>query len=100
MTVQEDHDVSGKNQYRDLCRQSNIIPCSYFMAHIQDRELVLRYHQFSTEDIRTIARTLSVRTVTEMFIEHFDCSSPMCLLNVYYWMAIIYNNKQRNIFLK
>jgi hypothetical protein len=31
------------------------------MAHIQDKEMVLRYHQFSTEDIRTIAKALCVR---------------------------------------
>ena len=52
--------MSRKSQYRELCQQSNVIPCTYFMAHIQDKELVLRYHQFNTEDIRVIARTLSV----------------------------------------
>ena len=31
------------------------------MAHIQDKEMVLRYHQFSTDDIRTIAKALCVR---------------------------------------
>lgn len=31
------------------------------MAHIQDREMVLRYHQFSTDDIRVIAKALCVR---------------------------------------
>jgi hypothetical protein len=35
------------------------------MAHIQDKEMVLRYHQFSTDDIRAIAKTLCVRL-------HFD----------------------------
>lgn len=34
------------------------------MAHIQDKEMVLRYHQFSTEDIRTIAKALCVRLYT------------------------------------
>ncbi len=56
----EDHDITGKSQYRESCLQSKIIPCSYFMAHIQDREMVLRYHQFSTEDIRMIAKALCV----------------------------------------
>jgi hypothetical protein len=60
VVIQEDHDITGKAQYRDLCLQSKIIPCSYFMAHIEDREMVLRYHQFSTDDVRAIAKALSV----------------------------------------
>ena len=59
--VHDNHDITGKTQYREACVQSKLIPCSYFMAHIQDREMVLRYHQFSTEDIRTIAKALCVR---------------------------------------
>lgn len=37
------------------------------MAHIEDREMILRYHQFSTEDIRAIAKSLSVRQRREKF---------------------------------
>ncbi|CAF1217272.1 unnamed protein product [Rotaria magnacalcarata] len=56
--VHEDHDITGRTQYRELCTQSKIIPCSYFMAHIEDKEMTLRYHQFSTDDIRAITKTL------------------------------------------
>ena len=105
VVVHEDHDMTGRAQYRDLCGQSKIIPCSYFMAHIQDRELVLRYHQFSTEDLRAIARTLSVRTLILLAGQLMCCvsivfSSPICSLNVYFWMGITCNRKQRNTFLK
>ena len=72
----EDHDVSGKNHYRDLCQQSNVIPCTYFMAHIQDKELVLRYHQFSHEDVRVIARTLSVMKIS--FLIEFSFRFQFC----------------------
>jgi hypothetical protein len=58
--MEENVDITGKTQYRDLCEQSKIIPCSYFMAHIQDTEMILRYHQFNTDDIRVITKTLSV----------------------------------------
>jgi hypothetical protein len=60
VAVQEEHDITGKTQYRDLCTQTKVIPCSYFMAHIQDKEMVLRYHQFNTDDVRAIAKTLCV----------------------------------------
>jgi len=30
------------------------------MAHIQDEKMILRYHQFNTEDIRVITKTLIV----------------------------------------
>jgi hypothetical protein len=61
--IQENHDITGKTQYRESCIQSKIIPCSYFMAHIQDKEMVLRYHQFNTDDIRAIAKILCVMNI-------------------------------------
>ncbi|CAF3430854.1 unnamed protein product [Rotaria sp. Silwood1] len=64
--VQNDHDPTGREQYRELCQQAKIIPCSYFMAHIQDSEMILRYHQFNTEDIRAITKTLW----TNLSVEH------------------------------
>lgn len=30
------------------------------MAHLSDTELILRYHQFSTDDIRAITKALHV----------------------------------------
>jgi len=56
----ETYDAIGKNRYRQLCEETKIVPCSYFMAHIEKDEMVLRYHQFSTEDIRAITKTLIV----------------------------------------
>ncbi|CAF0737832.1 unnamed protein product [Adineta ricciae] len=57
--ISSSRDLTGRTQYRDACLQAKIIPCSYFLAHIQDREMILRYHQFSTEDVRAIAKALS-----------------------------------------
>jgi hypothetical protein len=58
--MKKKHDTTGREQYRDLCQRAQIVPCSYFMAHIQDEKIILRYHQFNTEDIRAIAKTLIV----------------------------------------
>ncbi|CAF0808189.1 unnamed protein product [Didymodactylos carnosus] len=68
--VQEDHDFTGKSHYREVCDNLKIIPCKYFMAHIEDRELILRYHQFSTDDIRAIAKVMwSNINVEKLFLD-------------------------------
>jgi hypothetical protein len=52
------------------------------MAHIQDEKMILRYHQFNTEDIRVITKTLIVcndlfffheKDLSCIFIEKFSC---------------------------
>ncbi|CAF0790440.1 unnamed protein product [Adineta ricciae] len=50
--------VPDKDKYRELCADSKIVPCSYFMAHIKDDKMLLRYHQFNTADIQAITKTL------------------------------------------
>ncbi|CAF5208618.1 unnamed protein product, partial [Rotaria magnacalcarata] len=62
----KDHDPTGRQLYRELCKEASLIPCSYFLAHIQDNEMILRYHQFNTEDIKAITKTL----VTNLSIDH------------------------------
>ena len=43
-----------------MCENLNVVPCSYFMAHIEDQTLVLKYHQFSSDEIRAISKPLWV----------------------------------------
>lgn len=52
--------VVDKEKYRELCADAKLVPCSYFMAHIQDDKMILRYHQFNTADIEAITKTLTV----------------------------------------
>lgn len=44
-----------------MCENLNVIPSRYFMAHIDDQKLVLKYHQFSDDEIRAISKPLWVR---------------------------------------
>ncbi|UJR14176.1 hypothetical protein I4U23_001171 [Adineta vaga] len=70
ITTSSSHDLTGRRQYQDLCLQSKAIPCSYFMAHIQDKEMTLRYRQFSTEDIGRIAKVLSTNiSIERLFLD-------------------------------
>jgi hypothetical protein len=54
------------------------------MAHIQDKEMVLRYHQFSTDDIRTIAKALCV--CIHFYHEYF------CFSNNFYSQISVSND--------
>ncbi|CAF1398584.1 unnamed protein product [Adineta steineri] len=68
--ISSDHDITGRAQYHELCVQSKIVPCSYFMAHIQDKEMILRHHQFNTDDIRAIAKALSSNiSIERLFLD-------------------------------
>lgn len=44
--------------YKTMCENLNIVPCRFFMAHIEDQTLTLKYHQFSTDEIRAMAKPL------------------------------------------
>jgi hypothetical protein len=43
-----------------MCENLKVIPCRYFMAHIDKQKLIMRYHQFSDEEIRAISKPLWV----------------------------------------
>ena len=88
-----------KTHYEDLCSNANIVPCSYFLAHIHDEELILRHHQFSTDDIRAITETLHVgdeRTLLQT--EPQLCSSrEISKRNVCCSMGIFCSSKPQGI---
>ncbi|CAF0830879.1 unnamed protein product [Adineta steineri] len=68
--VKQKTPISGKDKYRKLCEKGKLVPCSYFMAHINKDEMVLRYHQFSTDDIRAITKTLTTNyNVERLFLD-------------------------------
>lgn len=49
-----------KDIYIKMCKNLKVIPCRYFMAHIENKRLVMRYHQFSNDEIRAISKPLWV----------------------------------------
>jgi hypothetical protein len=54
------HDTSGRNEYKKMCSNLSVVPCSYFMAHVEDQTLVLKFHQFSSDEIRALSKPLWV----------------------------------------
>lgn len=49
-----------KDIYIKMCQNLKVIPCRYFMAHIENKRLVMSYHQFSNDEIRAISKPLWV----------------------------------------
>ena len=55
-----------------MCDNLKVIPCRYFMAHIDNQKLTMKYHQFSNEEIRAISKPLWVYiNIQIIFIELF-----------------------------
>lgn len=51
---------TAEKMYKKMCDNLNVIPCRYFLAHIEDEKIVMRYHQFSNDEIRALAKPLWV----------------------------------------
>jgi len=49
-----------KQMYKKMCDNLNVIPCRYFLAHIEKEKIVMRFHQFSNDEIRAISKPLWV----------------------------------------
>ena len=41
-----------------MCDSLKVIPCRYLMANIENQKLIMKYHQFSNEEIRAISKPL------------------------------------------
>ena len=55
---------SPKNVYKKMCENLKVIPCRYFMTHIDKQKLVMKYHQFSNDEIRAVSKPLWVNFFT------------------------------------
>ncbi|XP_069118143.1 leucine-rich repeat-containing protein 74B-like isoform X2 [Argopecten irradians] len=62
LEVEEDtedlHDTSGRSNYRKICSQFGVVPISYFVRHILDQELVMRYHGLGPVAAKAMALVL------------------------------------------
>lgn len=54
------HDTTGRSHYTKVCNQLGLVPINYFMRHIQDTELAMRYHGLGPSAARAIALVLKV----------------------------------------
>ncbi|XP_064622940.1 leucine-rich repeat-containing protein 74B-like isoform X2 [Lineus longissimus] len=55
---EELHDTTGRTRYTKLCEKLGVVPCSYFTRHIQDSELIMKFHGLGPQGTRAIAKIL------------------------------------------
>ncbi|KAK3093805.1 hypothetical protein FSP39_020448 [Pinctada imbricata] len=67
------HDTSGKSHYRKFCNQLGIVPVSYFLRHIEDTEIAMRYHGLGPSSAKAIALVLKLGIVpVSYFLRHIE----------------------------
>jgi len=55
-----DHDTTGVNRYLRMCQKLEIQPITYFLKHMQDRELVMKYHGLGPLGVKAMSEPLEV----------------------------------------
>jgi hypothetical protein len=43
-----------------MCKILKVVPCRYFVAHIDNQRLTMKYRQFSQDEIKAVCRPLEV----------------------------------------
>ncbi|XP_041350857.1 leucine-rich repeat-containing protein 74B-like [Gigantopelta aegis] len=59
------HDTTGKTGYLKACSDLGINPISYFLKHIQDTELTMKFHGLGLEGTKALSVPLETNTVIE-----------------------------------
>lgn len=62
-----ENDKTGEKKYLHMCEETGVIPASYFLNHIQEKEFSMKYHGLGPNGAKAIAWPLKV----------------------YYWMHVI-----------
>ena len=52
---------SFERHYVDVCNSLDVIPATFFLRHIKDKELDLRHRGFKAEEIHALSKALVVR---------------------------------------
>ncbi|XP_052766427.1 leucine-rich repeat-containing protein 74B-like [Mya arenaria] len=100
-----DHDTTGVNRYLRMCTKLEIQPITYFLKHMQDRELIMKYHGLGPLGVKAMSDPLETNTT----IERMDLEGNYMLGvgatylanvlkdNVYVTQLILSENKMGNI---
>ncbi|XP_064602827.1 leucine-rich repeat-containing protein 74B-like [Liolophura sinensis] len=63
-----EHDPTGRAQYRSVCDQLGVVPISYFIRHITEPTVTMRYHGLGPIGAKAIALVLR----DNVTLEHLD----------------------------
>ena len=62
-----DIDLTGKAKYVKVCEDMGISPTTYFIKHIQDRELKMKFHGLGPQRMRALSIPLQVGILRDLF---------------------------------
>lgn len=78
-------DLTGKQKYVKVCEDMGISPTTYFIKHIQDRELKMKFHGLGPQRMKALAIPLQCNTNIEILNltgNAIDADGAMCLTKV------------------
>lgn len=55
-----ENDKTGEKKYLHMCEETGVIPASYFLNHIQEKEFSMKYHGLGPNGAKAIAWPLKV----------------------------------------
>lgn len=56
-----ENDKTGEKKYLHMCEETGVIPASYFLNHIQEKEFSMKYHGLGPNGAKAIAWPLKVK---------------------------------------
>ncbi|KAK3596544.1 hypothetical protein CHS0354_013228 [Potamilus streckersoni] len=56
------YDHSGKTAYIERCKRLGVVPASYFLRHIHDKELSMKHHGLGSDGMKAMAASLASNT--------------------------------------
>jgi hypothetical protein len=62
-----DIDLTGKAKYVKVCEDMGISPTTYFIKHIQDRELKMKFHGLGPQRMKALSIPLQVSFLNGLF---------------------------------
>lgn len=80
-----DLDLTGEARYVKVCEEMGISPTSYFIKHIQDRELKMKFHGLGPQRMKALAVPLQMNTNIEILNlegNAIDEDGAICLTKV------------------
>lgn len=58
-------DTTPKGRYLKICEDMGIQPATYFIKHMSDTELVMKFHGLGPEGMKAMAESLMINTILE-----------------------------------
>ncbi|XP_033736019.1 leucine-rich repeat-containing protein 74A-like [Pecten maximus] len=64
-TEKQDEDTTPKGRYLRICEDMGIQPASYFIKHMSETELVMKFHGLGPVGMKAMAESLMINTILE-----------------------------------